>query len=753
MDNSKPQIANDIMQKESKIAGFIFPFVCFLSAFLMFNLEPLFAKLLTPLMGGSPMVWNTALVFYQSTLLIGYLYAFLINKYFSIKFQIIIHSILLVLGLFFQPIHISSIIGPPNIEKPILWTFMALLMSIGIPIIGISATAPLIGAWYARFKNGINPYYLYAASNFGSFIALGLFPFVTEPLFGAKTISLFWLCGFILFTLTIIYSGLLVKNTYPLNTKKHAIKIENKTRFKWIFYSAIPSALLISITNHIVTDIASVPLLWLPPLALFLLTFVIAYSNYGAKIQEGAWFLKLLIVFLICFLAAINGDKGLIGLLIHLLCFFLIVLAINLELASIAPIKENLTEYYLFLSIGGVLGGVFAALIAPQIFNITIEYPLLIALSLLIGGEKITFQRNTLFAIFIIFAISMWFSNRSDIAIFLSDKFDKFQNVNFHDLMLVWEDETAAGFMVAFLFIIAIFSRNTKIIVFIAGLLAAILPMIYDYSSSNVIYRGRNFFGLIELEETGKAPDGWRFLSNGTTLHGVMSLDKEKNKIAMSYYWHETPIGLLFDEISQQKPNNLVAGVIGLGMGSTACYGNPQQDWTFFEINPLVVKLALDKEKIGFIPNCVPNAKIILGDARISIQNQENAKFDILLLDAFTSDSIPTHLITQEAIKLLMSKVKKDGILIVHISNRYLELSNIVADGALKNDFSVMKGQRNGNKNNPHADTGVSAMIIAHNEARFSNYYGQIWKHYGMKTNPKPWTDDHTDILRAILKN
>lgn len=745
---------NNISPMPIKIANYLYPIVSFISAFLMFILQPMFAKLLTPLMGGSPMVWNTALVFYQFALLLGYLYAHLITKLFTIKVQLIIHSILLILAVFVQPIHVTELIGAPNIKSPIIWTLLALLISIGLPIIAISATAPLIGAWRARFGEEFNPYYLYAASNFGSFLALGLYPFVFEPFMGTKIQSYFWMFGFVLFIGLIIYAGFLSKNLNQLKISNNIGKIDWPLRLKWLFYSAIPSALLVALTNHIVTDIASVPLLWLPPLALYLLTFVIAFSSYGKKITEGAGILKLFIVFLLAFLMGIEADKGLLGILIHLMCFFLIVLCIHLELAGLSPNKDKLTEYYLFLSTGGVIGGIFATLFAPIIFKTTIEYPVLLASSLLIGSFGLKHIRNSIGPIFICFFIAMWFSNRNDIASFLNasilNNSDKI-NIDFDKIMLVWENDIAAGIMVIFLFLGAILGRKSSIFVFCAGFIAFILPLIYENSNENIKYRGRNFFGVLQIEDTGKSPDGWRILSNGTTLHGVMSLDEKRNKTAMSYYWYETPIGILFDEASNKKPNDLNAGIIGLGMGSTACYARPNQNWTFFEINPLVVDLALNEKLTGFIPRCASQAKIILGDARIEIKNQKDNNFDILLLDAFSSDSIPTHLITSEAISLLMSKVKKDGILIVHISNRYLELSNIVADGAFANGFSVISGNRYGNDDNPYADTGVSAMVIAHSPQRLENYRDEIWTKYEKRSNSKPWTDDHTDILRAIL--
>jgi spermidine synthase len=258
---------------------------------------------------------------------------------------------------------------------------------------------------------------------------------------------------------------------------------------------------------------------------------------------------------------------------------------------------------------------------------------------------------------------------------------------------------------------------------------------------------------VLEIEDSGEVPTGWRYLSHGTTLHGVMSLDPNRNREPMSYYWRETPIGLLFAEATQAKPTDLHAGVIGLGMGSTSCYAKPGQNWKIFEIDDDVVKAALNPDLVGFVNRCAPDAEIIMGDARLSMARQPDGWFDILLVDAFSSDAIPTHMITQEAIEIFMQKMAPDGVMIVHISNRYLALNNIVADAAHALGYSVMEGTRDGNPNNPNADTGVRAMVIAKSPERLARYQAPVWTQLKPRANPSPWTDDHTDILQAITDN
>lgn len=733
-----------------KTAEFVFPIAIFLSAFLMFNLQPMFAKMLTPLMGGSASVWNTALVFYQTMLLLGYLYAHLLNKFFNRNMQILIHGAILGLSLFFMPVQVSQMAGGPSFNNPILWTLGALTLSIGLPIFAISATAPLVQSWHARFGEDANPYALYAASNLGSFIALILYPTIIETFIGVRFQAIAWGVLFAALALLLILCLNLSPEKNETQSAIEKTKLNWKDRLIWLVYALVPSGLLVAVTTEIVTDVASVPFLWLPPLALYLLTFVIAFSKYGELIADGSVFMKLLMVFLIAILIATDTDSGILGIVFHLSTFFLIVLGCHLELVKRLPPRDHLTEFYFFMSLGGAIGGLLAAMVAPNVFNTTIEYQLLLISALLIAPLQTDGARRGLLFLVIIFLFSMWFSGRDVFGVILEAKIPIQSDQYFwQNLLLSVDDDKAALILTIVMLLIAIFNYKNTIVVVAAGAMTLLLPAL-DRDYQDIRFQGRNFFGLIKLEDSGKAPDGWRFLSHGTTLHGVMSLDPSRNRTPMSYYWHETPIGTIFADMTENRPQ-MNAGVIGLGMGSTMCYAKPGQDWRIFEINPMVINIALNDKLVGFVPRCAPQARIFEGDARIEIAKQADNWFDVLLVDAFSSDSIPTHMLTKEAIALMMKKMKPDGIMIVHISNRNLELTNIVADAAFANGFAAMQGIRNGNPANPNADTGVSAIILARNETLLAKYNGPMWKHLGMVKNPKPWTDDHTDVIRAVL--
>jgi spermidine synthase len=742
-----------------KAASWLYPATTFLSAALLFTLQPLFAKMLTPLMGGTPSVWNTALVFYQGALLIGYLYAHIIATRLKPRMQLYVHAGVLLFGLVFLPIKVSGLVGEPDVSNAVGWTMAALALSLGGPIIAISATAPLIQAWRSRLGDAVDPYRLYAASNLGSFIALAAFPFLIEPMIGAKTQSLIWTFGYIVLAIALVTSIWAVPQSSQAPIETATKKTTWAERAKWIFYAAPPSALLVAVTTHLTTDVASVPLIWIPPLALFLLTFIVAFSAWGDKIAEAAAPLKFMVIFLLAAIMAAKIDQGMIGLGIHLTAFFLIVLCCHLELALGRPEPARLTEFYLWMSFGGVLGGASAALLAPLLLNTTLEYPIALAVALAVAPWERANLKWALPAALIAIGAAWVYQNLFDVATWLDatipiGKVTDIAETSFwFETLGVWRPEFAAAVLCAILALAAMLAQRSAVIVAAIGAVALLLPLV-DQDQEGVQFRERSFFGVLEIEDSGTAPTGWRFLSHGTTLHGVMSLDPGRNREPMSYYYRETPIGVLYTEATAAKPTDLKAGVIGMGMGSTTCYAKPGQNWKIFEIDDDVIKAATDANLVGFINRCAPDIKIIRGDARLKMAEQPNDWFDILLVDAFSSDAIPTHMITKEAIGLFMKKMAPDGVLIVHISNRYLDLGTIVSDAANDLGFAVMEGNRDGDPSNPNADTGVRAVIVARNQARLDRYKGQpMWTMIGPSTQSHPWTDDHTDILRAIIRN
>jgi hypothetical protein len=740
-----------------KAAGWLYPATTFLSAALLFTLQPLFAKMLTPLMGGTPSVWNTALVFYQGALLVGYLYAHIIATRLKPRMQLYVHSAVLLFGLVFLPIKVSGLVGAPDVSNAVGWTMAALALSLGGPIVAISATAPLIQAWRVRLGDAVDPYRLYAASNLGSFMALAAFPFVIEPFIGAKVQSVLWSIGYIVLAIALVTAVWAVPSTSQAPKEAALKKTTWAERSKWVFYAAPPSALLVAVTTHLTTDVASVPLIWIPPLALFLLTFIIAFSALGDKIAEAAAPLKFMVIFLLAAIMGARIDQGMLGLGIHLTAFFLIVLCCHLELALRRPEPARLTEFYLWMSFGGVLGGAAAALLAPIVLNTTLEYQIALAAALAVAPWERSHLKWAIPAVMLAIGAGLFYQNLYDIAIWLDANVPIKtaggigESSFWYGFLRIPQPMFAASLLCAVLALAAMIAQRSALIVAAIGAAALLLPVL-DQEGDGIKFRERSFFGVLEINDSGIAPDGWRFLSHGTTLHGVMSLDPARNREPMSYYYRETPIGSLYAEATAAKPTELHAGVIGMGMGSTTCYAKPGQKWTIFEIDDDVIKAAMDPNLVGFINRCAPDITIVRGDARLKMAEQPNDWFDILLVDAFSSDAIPTHMITKEALGLFMKKIAPDGVLIVHISNRYLDLGRIVSDAAHELGFAVMEGNRDGDEANSNADTGVRAVIIARNQARLDRYIGQpMWTMIKPSAQSHPWTDDHTDILRALF--
>jgi spermidine synthase len=742
-----------------KAAGWLYPATTFLSAALLFTLQPLFAKMLTPLMGGSPAVWNTALVFYQTALLAGYFYAHIIATRFKPRTQLIVHACVLLFGLVFLPIKVSGLVGAPNVGNPVGWTLAALALSLGGPIVAISATAPLIQSWRARLGDAVDPYRLYAASNLGSFMALAAFPFLIEPMIGARAQALVWTVGYVILAIALVAAIWAVPATSQAPKETALSATTWKDRLTWVFFAAPPSALLVAVTTHLSTDVASVPLIWIPPLALFLLTFIIAFSAWGDKLGEVASPLKFMVVFLLAAVMGAKIDQGMLGLGIHLAAFFLIVLCCHIELAIRRPEPARLTEFYLWMSLGGVIGGALAALIAPIVLSTTIEYQIALAVALAVGAWTRADLKWAVPAVAIAVAAAFFYRNHFEIAVWLTKNYPvgaangTAETPFWYDALAVYRPEFVTAMFCSVLALAAIMAQRSALIVAAIGGVALILPVMDDETGS-IKFRERSFFGVLEIYDSGEAPTGWRFLSHGTTLHGVMSLDPNRNREPMSYYYRETPLGSLYAEATAAKPTDLHAGVIGMGMGSTTCYAKPGQSWKIFEIDDDVIKAAMNPNLVGFINRCAPDITIIRGDARLKMKEQPNDWFDILLVDAFSSDAIPTHMITKEAIGLFMSKMSDDGVLIVHISNRYLDLGKIVSDSANDLGFAVMEGNRDGEATNPNADTGVRAVVIAKNQARLDRYRSNpMWTMIAPSAKSHPWTDDHTDILRAIVRN
>ena len=645
----------------------------FTSAFLLFWVQPLFSKMILPLLGGSPSVWNTAMMFFQLMLLAGYGYVHLLTSRVSrLRWQILIHSVVVAGGLLFLPFMVSRSLVPPADASPIPWLVGILAVSVGWPFFALSASAPLLQSWFARsgHRHGSDPYFLYAASNIGSLLALLAFPILLEPELTLAGQSQTWMIVYIGLFLILIAAGSALwrmdgRATAPVVQSGVQSPTDWRQRFIWIALAFIPSSLLLGVTTYITTDIASAPLLWIIPLALYLLSFVFAFAR--RPLLKTQWVLKgqaigILAVSTLVLLVLVFGRGGSVLLIacIHLLTFFLTALVCHSEMARRRPDVKGLTTFYFCMSIGGAAGGVFNALIAPLIFTSDYEYYLALiaacALRVFVTGQPKTLTwRDTVFPVILALAVAA---------------------VAYHTV-----DASPLGLVSRIAFLIpcalALYSFSERPFRFALGVAALIGGAMLVQGSVDVLHTERSFFGINKVKriEEGRKT----VLIHGTTMHGTEFVDPNLRREPLAYYARSGPAGQAL-ALAGLRPD---VAVIGLGTGALACYRKPGESWTFFEIDPAVERIARDERYFHYLADCGVGTRVILGDGRLSLKAMPDHAYDLIVIDAFSSDSIPMHLLTKEAVELYLQKLKPHGVVLFNVSNEYLDLvpvlTNVIA--------------------------------------------------------------------------
>jgi hypothetical protein len=639
----------------------------------------MFARMALPLLGGTPAVWAIAMCFFQAVLLGGYCYAHMLKRYLAPSHAVAIHLILMALAWFSLPVNLPPTAMPAGGTTAGLWLIGLMAKSIGYPFFFLSATAPLLQSWFARTThiNAANPYFLYSASNIGSLGALIAYPFVVEPLLGLHTQALLWSSGFAMLATCIAICGfMMLRSLAPARIVSFAtieMPLTWKQRGWWVFMAFVPSALLVAWTNHITTDIASAPFLWLPPLVLFLLTFVLVFRNtplISIKLARVIQLLSLPIAFIVQFALPLNFTIPVM--MIGALSFFSTAIICHRQLYESRPDAQYLTEFYMLMSLGGVLGGLFVSLLAPLMFSSVAEYPILLIIGIAAYGDLLNDQklrsvlRNPIFPI-IIFTVLLV------VVAFTA------QNGGNHFLLATRTLEIAFFGACAFIMI-----RAGRIGLAVLSIVMAGFVNLTVQPQTRVTLR--SYFGVLSVADGG-TENQFRILTHGTTMHGAQRLDElaagfPGKPHALTYYSPQGGMAralLTTQERLAAESRTGIYRVVGLGTGSLACYSKPGEDWAYYEIDRDVIRIARDPSQFTFLSACAPNMKMIEGDARITLQNEAQSKADYLLVDAFSSDSIPVHLITTEAMQLYMSRVKEDGVLVVHVTNRYMDLVPVVA--------------------------------------------------------------------------
>ncbi len=723
----------------------IYTATIFLSALLLFLVQPMFAKMMLPLLGGSPSVWNTALVFYQAALLAGYAYAHFATRWAGIRRQAMIHIPLLAVPLIVLPIHLSST-HPPVETTPIPWLLLTMLVSVGLPFFLLSASSPLIQRWFAdtEHKRSHDPYFLYVASNFGSFLALISYPTVMESKLGLLLQSHVWSWAYGGYAIMMAICAVQVIRSRP---SEHPAVVEEsdeprmqppslRRRLRWVALAFIPSSLMIGTTTYLTTDIASIPLLWVIPLAIYLLSFMYTFSARPPIPHKWMVYLlpALVLPTMIIFIIPVTNPAIPIGLLC-LGTLFVAAMVFHGELALDRPSADHLTEFFLFISLGGVLGGLFAAILAPLLFVLVIEYPLTMVMAGFLLPRWRRSSPSTIGRVLdIAWPIAVALLTIGTIA--YSREPREFSSVLTKNLITFC-------LPAALCFVAAM--RPIRFGLCLVALL--IVGVINQDPLEHVIYQDRSFFGVLRVLED--KTHAMRRLRHGTTTHGVQLLAEGNRDLPTSYYFSTGPIGQVI--VDRGLPEDASVAVVGLGVGSLISYAKSGQQWTFYEIDPAVVKVAENKNLFTFLSDSLVKPKIVLGDGRLSLSRTDD-QYDLLIVDAYSSDAIPIHMMTREALRIYFDRLKPGGVLALHLSNRNIFLEPIT--GALADDAHVaclVESDEPTLVESLLAKTSSTWAILARDQADFGKLgEDSRWKPARILEGTPVWTDDYSNVFSAL---
>jgi SAM-dependent methyltransferase len=660
----------------------------FLSSFLLFLVQPLIARQILPWFGGTAAVWTTCMLFFQTLLLAGYAYAHAANAKLSPRAQAILHSVLLALALATLPIAPGEAWKPLGTEEPISRILLVLTLTVGLPYLLLASTSPLLQAWFVRARPGVDPYRLFAVSNLASLLALIGYPLAVEPYFGNREQVIWWSALFAIFA--VFCSGL----SWVVSTKKKLEEIREdspppsrKDYLLWLALSATGSVLLLAVTNHVTQNVASIPLLWLVPLTLYLLTFIVAFEGRNLYRVEIFWSLVLVWLAGMAWMLVdarfqfdlwLQAGMFLSGLFVG--CLFC-----HGELYRARPAARHLTAFYLTISAGGMLGGLLVAVVAPLVFNA--YYELGLALLALATLAAVRFAPVNRFA--------RWAS--------------------------------------------------------LAMLLAVAACAAYDGTrlQKDVLVSERNFYGAIRVKQYGEPGGSYyvRRLVHGVIMHGEQYMEGEKRRQPTTYYLPSSGIGAALAAAKARGP--VKVGVIGLGAGTLAAYGRKGDEYRFYDINPQVIEVA--RKEFNYLSDSEARVEVVLGDARLNLEREAPQRFDVLAVDAFSSDSIPVHLITKEALGAYLRHMKPGGVIAFHVSNRFLSLPPVVARIAREQGMQATLVSDNG-KEGDDDHTTTDWVLLSRDPAALEAPEIKAASPEPPEEKPgwRTWTDDYSNLVQIL---
>jgi hypothetical protein len=731
---------------ERTLVLYLYTLAIFLGAFLLFLVQPMAGKAILPVLGGSPAVWNTCMVFFQAALLAGYAYAHALSRARRPAVWVAVHGIVIALPILMLGRAVPVNPGAPPVDNPAFWLLWLLATSVGPFFLVLATTGPLMQRWFAATddRRAADPYFLYAASNAGSLLALLAYPVVIEPFLTLGEQARAFSIGYIAFVFVIIAAGLAMLRRRPAAEPARAAqastapepKLTAQQRLLWVALAFVPSSLMLGVTHYLSTDLAAVPLLWIVPLAIYLLTFIMAYA--GRQLLSIRWASILLPLFVLAIVGTMAASLRrplplLVGL--HLGALFFAALVCHRRLALARPGASGLTQYYLLIAAGGALGGVFNALIAPVVFNSIVEYPIALILACLmalpLGAWGPALDRTRLAAILLVIL-------PAGIA-----------GVGLQALDLTSTNPWVGWIWVGVpLAACALLIPRPRLLASGLALLMAVTALRPD-PWGEVLFVDRTFFGVVRVyHSTNKR---WHQMFHGTTRHGVQATEPTLRGVPTMYYHPNSPIGEFIGS-RWEDPGFERCAIVGLGVGTLAAYGRPGQEYTFYEIDPIVAAIASAPDLFTYLSDSQASIRIELGDARLRLAEAPEAYFDLIVLDAFSSDAIPVHLITREALEMYMARTRSRGVVAFHLSNRYLDLLPVVSAAA--RDLGLTVVTRTDVPVDDQQTVGISAsvwMLVARGEEGIEGLKAlDTWYRYEAAPKWKAWTDDYSNVLGAF---
>lgn len=766
-------LAGELARRRGRLPLVLFALTMFLSAGLVFLVQPMYAKFVLPRFGGTPAVWIGSMLFFQAALLAGYVYAHATTRRLGARRQAALHIGVLLLPILFLPLAVPEGAAARGEGNPLPGLLALLTISVGIPFFVVSTTAPLLQRWLSAMDHPAaeDPYFLYRASNLGSAIGLLAYPLALEPslrlaeqgrvwaiAYGALVVLMAG-CAAVLWRAPVRAAavregerpgaappgeadgpgaGDRAAAPPPPEAAPRTAPVTPGRRLRWVALAFVPSSLMLGVTSFITTDLAPVPLLWAIPLALYLASFVAVFAR-GRSAERWDRAARLgfpvlaIVVALVLVLQAQRPIWALVPL--HLLTFFAAAVLCHGRLARDRPAAESLTEFYLWLAVGGMLGGIFNALVAPVVLNSLSEYPLVLALACLALPLRPRFPATPL---------APWLDVLAPVAVgglvagalYGATVVDAGQQ----------EAVTAVGVGVAVGVMLNLARRPQRFGLAIAAVLFA--GSLNVDPDERVLFQDRSFFGVNRVIADR---DGTQRLLNGTTNHGAQDrTPPARARTPITYYHRSGPVGQIMGAVPRRGPG-LSAAVVGLGTGTMACHSRAGERWTFYEIDPVVERIARDPRLFTYLRDCPGRFDVVLGDARLSLRRSPPARLELMVVDAFSSDSIPVHLLTRQAVELYRSRLAAGGLLAVHISNRYVELEPVLGDIARATGMACV-AQRDTSRDGQTAEgkTGSHWVTLARRPEELGDLRRDLRWHPCERGNRRVWTDDYSNLVSAL---